>query len=147
MTLSVTVTPTQEGGSLSYCPFYFGSNPESTSDTGLSIGHMQSKTHLQVRMADGSRLVVHDFQYAYSLSVGNQYKFDLKCTKESNQRKCRVYVNGVESSSGEITFAVSNNIYANNGGRFGNVWGWRFVGTLHSATLAAGITAGVCMMA
>ena len=139
--LSVTVTPTNDAYPRSYCPFYFGTNPTSSGHTGLSIGHKQDKTYLQVRMADGSSLVSHNFQYGYSLSVNNKYEFDLKCTKTPTQRKCRVYVNGVESSSGELTFGVSNNIYASNGGRFGNVWGWRFIGTLHSATVAPGITA------
>jgi len=141
-TLQVTVTPTDDAYPRSYCPFYFGVNPTSSGHTGLSIGHGQDKTYLQVRMADGSNLVSKNFQYGYSLSTHNMYRFDLKCTKESNQRKCRVYVNGVESSSGEQTFGVSNNIYASNGGKFGNVWGWRFIGTMHSASVAPGITAG-----
>jgi len=141
-TLQVTVTPTNDAYPRSYCPFYFGINPTSSGHTGLSIGHGQDKTYLQVRMADGSSLVSQNFQYGYSLSTNNMYQFDLKCTKASNQRQCRVYVNGVESSSGQLTFNVANNIYASNGGRFGNVWGWRFIGTMHRASLASGITEG-----
>ena len=62
--LTVTVTPTNDAYPRSYCPFYFSSNPtHAATNTGLSIGHRQSKTGLEVRMADGGKAQVKTFKY------------------------------------------------------------------------------------
>ena len=49
--------------------------------------------------------------------------------KGATSRTCSLKVNGVDAGKNEFK-GVSGDIYNNDGGTFGNVWGWRFIGTL-----------------
>jgi hypothetical protein len=135
--LTVTTTSTDDSYPRSYCPLFFTSNPANgLAETGFSMGAGRAKDYLYVRMADGGKAIQKKFNYPY-LSLNTRNTFELQCTKTISARVCSVAVNGVASSSGAQTFACSGNIYNGDGGLFGNTWGWKFIGTLHSVTFEA----------
>ena len=135
--VTVMATATNDGHPNSYCPLYFTSNPGGGSrETGLSIGHEKSQAKMEVRMADGGRAISKTFTYKTSLSLNVNNMFELRCNKTADARLCSLTVNGEPTTPSSASFACSRSIYNSDGGKFGNVWGWKFVGTLHSIMFA-----------
>ena len=128
--LSITTTPTNDAYPRSYVPLYFTSNPTSASTKGLSLGHGTSRGSVEVRMSDGSTLGVKTYALSHQGPVNEATTYKFGCTKSATGRDCTFSANGVASTSGTQSFAVTGEIYNSDGGKFGNVWGWRFIGTL-----------------
>merc|ERR1711939_1051850 len=106
---------------------------------GLSIGHGKSSGSVEVRMADNSKLAVHKFSFpAQKLNVENEY--ELKCNYVAGEgRMCSLQVNGATASPKQQMFAVKNNIYDTKAKAvFGNVYGWKFIGTFKSLSVSPG---------
>jgi len=121
-------------------PLYFESNPlNGKTNRGLSIGHGKSSGSVEVRMADNSKLAVHKFSFpAQKLNVENEY--ELKCNYVAGEgRMCSLQVNGATASPKQQMFAVKNNIYDTKAKAvFGNVYGWKFIGTFKSLSVSPG---------
>ena len=132
--LEIETTPKAESYPRSHVPFKFRATVTGASDHGLSIGHGYSSNYLQVRMADGSALHSYNFQHPTTY-------VDIKCRrvilveKVSGGRNVRVFVNDEESTSGTIFFPVVGDIYQSGDMIMGDVWGWKFEGTLHKIAI------------
>ena len=82
-----------------------------------------------MRMGDGSgSTAVATFRYPAPLVPGTRNVFEITCAKTTSYRICSVAVNGRQANPPSARFNIRGNIYANNGGVWGNVWGWRFIG-------------------
>merc|ERR1712100_511751 len=138
--LKVTAKATNDAYPRSYVPLYFESNPlTGKTNRGLSIGHGKSSGSVEVRMADNSKLAVHKFSFpAQKLNVENEY--ELKCNYVAGEgRMCSLQVNGATASPKQQMFAVKNNIYDTKAKAvFGNVYGWKFIGTFKSLSVSPG---------
>jgi hypothetical protein len=138
--LKVTAKATNDAYPRSYVPLYFESNPlNGKTNRGLSIGHGKSSGSVEVRMADNSKLAVHKFSFpAQKLNVENEY--ELKCNYVAGEgRMCSLQVNGATASPKQQMFAVKNNIYDTKAKAvFGNVYGWKFIGTFKSLSVSPG---------
>eukprot|EP01051_Picozoa_sp_SAG22_P000716 SAG22_NODE_21_length_31784_cov_15.522897_25_plen_1232_part_00 len=131
-TVEVSTTPTDDAYPRSAVPLYFTRNPETAGHVGLSIGNGASNEGLEVRMGDGTYFQDETFVYGHILPVNTPAIWRLTCVVNgAGGRQCSVEVNGQPTTPEHVNFAVPGDIYSSNGGVFGNVWGWRFIGTLH----------------
>ena len=130
-TIEVSTTATNNVHPLSAVPLYFTGNPEQAGQVGLSIAHELSNEALQVRMGDGTQHATVNFEYGFTLSLDTPATWRVTCRLDGSGRRCSVLLNGQRTTPEFADFAVAGNIYNNNGGVFGDVWGWRFIGTLH----------------
>ena len=141
-TIEVSTTPTNVTYPHSVVPLFFTQNPRHASELGLSIGHAASNESLQIRMGNGAQLAVHTFAYETILALNTSALWRVTCAmNEAGGRRCSVHVNGRQTTPAFADFAVTGSIYSSDGGLFGNVSGWRFIGTLHYVRIA-GLSVG-----
>ncbi len=108
-------------------------NPTATSDVGFSIGDGQSASNLRVAFADGVRYERKQFSHArVPINVNTRRMVRIVKIPEGG-REVTVFVNGAQV--GTQLFSVNGSIYDNVKMVWGNVWGWRFIGTLTSLIL------------
>ena len=134
-TLTLAVTAMNETNPRSHAPLYFTANPRYASEQGFSIGHGPSKGYLELRMSDGMSLSVVKFTFPDQV-LGEQYTYTVTCWKYRSHRTCSLAVNGVQASPPTHNVPVPREIYDHDGGLFGHVWYWRFVGILHSIAVS-----------
>eukprot|EP00929_Paragymnodinium_shiwhaense_P071274 TRINITY_DN36245_c0_g1_i1.p1 TRINITY_DN36245_c0_g1~~TRINITY_DN36245_c0_g1_i1.p1 ORF type:complete len:4591 (+),score=1010.58 TRINITY_DN36245_c0_g1_i1:235-14007(+) len=132
--LNITVTPAAgEDAKLSIVPLYFGIIPVGKTDIGLSVGHGPSRSSLEVRMANGAALCTQTFEGWPEVALGSTASVSLRCEPTAMGRDCLVVVNDWVSK--RKSFPCDGVIYNSDGGRFGRLQGWRFVGTLQRVSL------------
>jgi len=141
--LVVDSTATHQEYPLSNCPFAFQSTVTKGNAQGLSIGHGGATTVFQVRMGSGSCIdndtycgknyvnFKHD-----TIEMNKRVVRKVRVIKRSNGREITVWING--KNLGTQFLPVTGNIYGGGGATWGNVWGWRFKGTVHSIKLYKG---------
>ena len=135
-------------------PLYFTRNPtkyqNGEASRGLSIGHKASAATLEVRMSDGAnhkKIFGPDNRYG-ELGAGPTFTYfngprvdqkstvHLTCVFTGKARICSVEQNGKPASPASLEIPAAGDIYEGDGGMFGVVWGWRFIGTLHGIRVA-----------
>ena len=89
-------------------------------------------------MSDGSTVAMHTYTLSNQAGLSEATMYKLSCTKSATGRACTVTANGVASPSGTQLFAVTGDIYNSDGGQFGNVHGWRFIGQLGPMSVCQG---------
>ena len=133
--LHIETTPSDETYPFSHSPLKFQHHVENASTIGFSIGHLESSASLQIRMADGTNLGEKNFAYP-KVNLDEQTRRTIIVEKVTGGRKIQVFVNGIESTTGALIATVDGDIYDNGDITFGDVWGWKFKGTLHRIILS-----------
>ncbi|KAK3236310.1 hypothetical protein CYMTET_53540 [Cymbomonas tetramitiformis] len=142
--LTGSVTPTSIEWPHSLLPVQFTRNPGDGATKGLSLGSGASNTYMTLRMGNSTHYVVHNFHYQTTIPTGQLLRFQLTCGFQqgsAGERWCelKAEVSGAQIYiSGSQAIAISGDIYNQDGGRFGDIWGWHFVGNLGYLSVCEG---------
>ena len=140
-TLSLITTPTSERRPNSHCPLFIATNPTRKSHHGVSIGHKQSHSELEVRLGDGLTMESVKLQHS-RVALDKPCNRTVRLLRKESGRVLDVWIDSEHIGTKDLP-ELGGDLYAGDGGVvFGNVWDWSFTGTLDSLTIhAAGETA------
>ena len=131
---SLITTPTSEKRPNSHCPLYIATNPTRRSHHGVSIGHKQSHSEIEVRIGDGRNVESIKFKHD-RVPLDSECNRTVRLVRENEGRVLDVWVNGNHVGNKQLP-KVGGDLYSGEGGVvFGNVWDWSFTGTLGSLTI------------
>lgn len=135
--LTVETSPSKEKRPHSHVPLWFGSNPTRKGHVGISVGHKVSKDAFEVRLGDGSQQSNYVFKHPrVFLDTKTERRIDVSTIADGGGRRVDFYLNGEFVESHEFT-KITGDLYPDTktGAHFGDVWDWKFAGTLHSIKL------------
>jgi hypothetical protein len=108
-------------------PFYINDTVTSSSTKGWSVGHSSSASTIEVRTCDGTNL--SSGTIAHSVQESTTYH-RIFTVNRSSGLLTRYYVNG--NYIGQFNSpSVTGTIYSSGGIKFGDVWGWRYIGDIY----------------
>lgn len=133
-TIETVVKSTNVAYPQSRHPIYVNRNPEFPYTLGLagwSAGHDNTASQIEIRVSDGINNSNGFISHSVVESTIYHRAFVIDRT---NGVLTKYYVNGVLVGQHNAT-NVTGSIYGSGGILFGDVWGWRFVGSLYSIKL------------
>lgn len=109
-------------------PFFINATVTSVSDLGWSVGHRASTNYIEVRASDGVNLATGSI-YHSTIQESTTYHRVFTIDRSSGLLTS-YYING--SYVGQFNApAVTGPIFSNKIIKFGEVWGWRYIGDLY----------------
>jgi hypothetical protein len=108
-------------------PFFINDIATSSSNKGWSVGHNASSTSIEVRASDGVSLAVGTISHTVQESTTYHRIFTID---RSSGLLTKYYVNG--NYIGQFNApSITGTIFSNQIIKFGDVWGWRYIGDLY----------------
>jgi hypothetical protein len=108
-------------------PFFINATVTSATDRGWSVGHTSSSTSIEVRASDGVNLAVGTINHTVTQSTTYHRTFTID---RSSGLLTKYYVNGIYIGQFNAP-SITGSIFSNQIVKFGEVWGWRYIGDLY----------------